>query len=193
MDDNSLIKLYVKGNESALAVLIARHKRPLYWHIYELVKDKELTEDFFQDTFIKVIQSLKSANYSEEGKFLPWVKCIARNLVMDHFRKSKQMRFVPEIVGEDGEKLDIFSRIDVKDENRTPQERKHIRREMRKLIRQLPYEQREVLILRTYYDFSFKEVAEMTNTTINTCLGRMRYALLNIKKLMKEQATEISV
>jgi RNA polymerase sigma factor (sigma-70 family) len=172
MDDNRLVKLYIKGNEGALPVLIARHKQRVYSHIYLLVRNRDLTEDFFQDTFFKVIQSLKSGHYYEDGKFLAWVLRIAHNLVIDHFRKAKKMPLIPNIVNDEGEEVDIFSILK---------------------IEELPYEQKEVLIMRTYYDMSFKEIAETTNSSINTSLGRMRYALLNIKKMMEERRVEITI
>jgi len=193
MDDNRLVKLYIKGNEDALPVLITRHKQRVYSHIYLLVRNRDLTEDFFQDTFFKVIESLKSGKYYEDGKFLAWVLRIAHNLVIDHFRKAKKMPLMPNVTNEDGEEVDIFSILKIEDDSRAPEERRHIKKVMRSLIEELPYEQKEVLIMRTYYDMSFKEIAEMTNSSINTSLGRMRYALINIKKMMEDRRVEITV
>ena len=193
MDDNRLVKLYIKGNEGALSVLITRHKQRVYSHIYLLVRNRDLTEDFFQDTFFKVIESLKSGKYYEDGKFLAWVLRIAHNLVIDHFRKAKKMPLMPNVINEDGEEVDIFSILKIEDDSRAPEERQHIKKIMRSLIEELPYEQKEVLIMRTYYDMSFKEIAEMTNSSINTSLGRMRYALINIKKMMEDRRVEITV
>ncbi len=193
MDDNRLVKLYIKGNEGALSVLITRHKQRVYSHIYLLVRNRDLTEDFFQDTFFKVIQSLKSGHYYEDGKFLAWVLRIAHNLVIDHFRKAKKMPLMPNVINEEGEEVDIFSILKIEDDSRQPEERQHIKKVMRSLIEELPYEQKEVLIMRTYYDMSFKEIAEMTNSSINTSLGRMRYALINIKKMMEDRRVEIAV
>lgn len=193
MDDNRLVKLYVKGNEDALALLIARHKQRVYSHIYLLVRNRELTEDFFQDTFFKVIQSLKSGHYYEDGKFVAWVLRIAHNLVIDHFRKAKKMPQIPNVVNEEGEEVDIFSILKIEEEGRSAEERQHIKKVMRTLIEELPFEQKEVLVMRTYYDMSFKEIAEVTNTSINTSLGRMRYALINLKKLMDDRRVEITV
>jgi RNA polymerase sigma-70 factor (ECF subfamily) len=193
MDDNRLVKLYIKGNEDALAELIRRHKQRVYSHIYLLVRNRELAEDFFQDTFFKVIQSLKSGNYYEDGKFLAWVLRIAHNLVIDHFRRTKKMPSVPNVVTEDGEEVDLFSILKIEDDSRTPEEKQHIKKTIRGLIDELPYEQKEVLIMRTYYDMSFKEIAEVTNSSINTCLGRMRYALINLKKMMEDRRVEIAV
>ncbi|HWY37879.1 MAG TPA: sigma-70 family RNA polymerase sigma factor [Bacteroidia bacterium] len=193
MDDNRLVKLYVKGNEDALAMLVSRHKQRVYSHIYLLVRNRELTEDFFQDTFFKVIQSLKSGHYYEDGKFLAWVLRIAHNLVIDHFRKAKKMPQVPNVINEEGEEVDIFSILKIDDDSRPIEERQHIKKIIRQLIEELPYEQKEVLIMRTYYDMSFKEIAEVTNSSINTSLGRMRYALLNIKKMMEDKRVEIAI
>jgi len=193
MDDNRLVKLYIKGNEEALGHLITRHKQRVYSHIYLLVRNRDLTEDFFQDTFFKVIQSLKSGHYYEDGKFLAWVLRIAHNLVIDHFRRAKKMPSIPNVINEDGEEVDIFSVLKIEDDSRSPEERTHVKKVMRSLIEELPYEQKEVLIMRTYYDMSFKEIAEVTNSSINTSLGRMRYALINIKKMMEEKRIEITV
>ena len=193
MDDNNLVKLYIKGNEDALRHLVMRHKQRVYSHIYLLVRNRELTEDFFQDTFFKVIQSLKSGQYYEDGKFGAWVIRIAHNLVIDHFRRNKKMPLVPNVVNDDGEEVDIFSVLRIDEEGKSPEEKAHIKRVMRALIEELPHEQREVLIMRTYYDMSFKEIAEVTNSSINTSLGRMRYALINLKKLIEERRVEVTL
>lgn len=193
MDDNKLVKLYVKGNEDALKHLIIRHKQRVYSHIYLLVRNRELTEDFFQDTFFKVIQSLKGGHYYEDGKFGAWVIRIAHNLVIDHFRKNKKMPLIPNVVNEDGEEVDIFSVLRIEEEGKSAEEKKHIKKTMRLLIDELPYEQKEVLIMRTYYDMSFKEIAEATDSSINTALGRMRYALINLKKMLEEKRLEVSL
>lgn len=192
MDDNRLVKLYVKGNEEALKFLIMRHKQRVYSHIYLLVRNRELTEDFFQDTFFKVIQSLKSGHYYEDGKFGAWVIRIAHNLVIDHFRRNKKMPTIPNVVNEDGEEVDIFSVLRIEDDSKSPEEKSYIKKVMRQLIEELPFEQKEVLIMRTYYDMSFKEIAEVTNSSINTSLGRMRYALINLKKMLEERRVEVS-
>lgn len=193
MDDNRLVKLYVKGNEEALKALIMRHKQRVYSHIYLLVRNRELTEDFFQDTFVKVIQSLKGGHYYEDGKFGAWVIRIAHNLVIDHFRRAKKMPLMPNVVNDEGEEVDIFSVLRIEDNGKSPDEKAHIKKVMRALIEELPQEQREVLIMRTYYDMSFKEIAEATNASINTSLGRMRYALINLKKMMEERRVEVTL
>ncbi|HTA61108.1 MAG TPA: sigma-70 family RNA polymerase sigma factor [Bacteroidia bacterium] len=193
LDDNRLVNLYVKGNEEALAILIKRHKQKVYSCIYLLVRNRTLTEDFFQDTFVKVIQSLKSGNYYEDGKFGAWLQRIARNLVIDYFRKNKKMQTVPNVVNEDGEEVDIFSILKIESDDRTAEEKMFIKKTMRSLIEELPYEQKEVVIMRAYYDMSFKEISDMTSVSINTALGRMRYSLINLKKMMEERQIEIAL
>jgi RNA polymerase sigma factor (sigma-70 family) len=191
LDDNRLVSLYVKGNEKALEILIKRHKQKVYSCIYLLVRNRTLTEDFFQDTFVKVIQSLKSGNYYEDGKFGAWLLRIARNLVIDYFRKNKKMKTISNIVNEEGEEVDIFSILRIEDEGKSAEEKIEIKTTMRALIDELPYEQKEVVIMRTYYDMSFKEISDMTNVSINTALGRMRYSLINLKKIMEEKEIEM--
>jgi len=193
LDDNRLVSLYIKGNEEALAILIKRHKQKVYSCIYLLVRDRTLTEDFFQDTFVKVIQSLKGGNYYEDGKFGAWLQRIAKNLVIDYFRKNKKMKTIPNVVNEDGEEVDIFSILRIEDDSRSAEEKMHIKKTMRSLIDELPYEQKEVVIMRAYYDMSFKEISDMTNVSINTALGRMRYSLINLKKMMEDKQIEIMI
>ncbi len=193
LDDNRLVNLYIKGNEEALAILIKRHKQKVYSCIYLLVRNRTLTEDFFQDTFVKVIQSLKGGNYYEDGKFSAWLLRIARNLVIDYFRKNKKMQTVPNVVNEDGEEVDIFSILKIESYDRSAEEKMYIKKTMRSLIEELPYEQKEVVIMRAYYDMSFKEISDMTNVSINTALGRMRYSLINLKKMMEERQIEIAL
>lgn len=182
ISDDELIQQYVLGNEMCLKMLINRHKSRIFTSIYLLVKDQYLAEDIFQDTFVKVINTLKKGNYQEEGKFLPWVMRIARNLVIDHFRKVNKLPVIS-----DSEGNDIFSYLCIADENREDEiirEQSHSR--VRQLIQQLPEEQKEVLILRHYANLSFKEIAELTGVSINTALGRMRYALTNMRKLIEK-------
>lgn len=183
VSDQELIDLYVSGHEVALEELLKRHKSKIYTSIYLLVKDRDLSEDIFQDTFIKVINTLRSGKYNEEGKFLPWVMRIAHNLVIDHFRREKRS---PLLANND--EFDIFDTIQVFDENaedRILKEQSHA--ELRRLIQLLPEEQREVLIMRHFGDMSFKEIADFTDVSINTALGRMRYALNNLRKMMVEK------
>ncbi|CAN5428231.1 sigma-70 family RNA polymerase sigma factor [soil metagenome] len=188
LQDHELVDLYIKGNESCLEELIARHKKRVFSYVMMVVRDRHLAEDIFQDTFIKVIQTLKRGCYNDEGKFLPWVLRIAHNLVIDHFRRVKRMPLVDA-----GEDFDIFSVLTLRQGNAEDKiVRKQIRSDVRKAIEKLPHEQREVLIMRHYLDMSFKEIADTTNCSINTALGRMRYALINLKKSLEHQHIALS-
>ena len=180
IDDSVLVSDYIKGKESALSILINKHQQRLFSFIYSKVQDRAVTEDIFQDTFIKVIRTLKKGNYNEQGKFLPWVMRIAHNLVIDYFRKSNRM---PAFKNTD--EFDIFSVLgdgNLNVEKKIIQEQIH--NDVRELVKELPDEQREVLVMRIYKDMSFKEISENTGVSINTALGRMRYALINMRKLI---------
>tara|TARA_B110000908_G_scaffold45002_1_gene54786 strand:- start:1831 stop:2418 length:588 start_codon:yes stop_codon:yes gene_type:complete len=180
--DSTLVSDFINGNESSLEELIKRHKQRLYSFIYSKVLNRDIAEDVFQDTFIKVIRTLKKGNYNEEGKFLPWVMRIAHNLVIDHFRKTNRM---PTFKNTD--EFDIFSVIgdgNLNAEKRMIQDQ--IYTDVRELIEELPEEQKEVLMMRMYRDMSFKEISENTGVSINTALGRMRYALMNMRKLIEK-------
>jgi RNA polymerase sigma factor (sigma-70 family) len=180
--DSSLIKGYIEGNEAFLGILIKRHQQRLYSFIYSKIKDKDLTEDIFQDTFIKVIKTLKKGNYNEEGKFLPWVMRISHNLVIDYFRKNNRM---PKFKNTDD--FNIFSVLGDNSLNAEKQLiQDQIYDDVRELINGLPDEQKEVLVMRMYKDMSFKEISENTGVSINTALGRMRYALINMRKLIEK-------
>jgi RNA polymerase sigma factor (sigma-70 family) len=180
--DQELVKLYLKGNESVLEELLNRYKSKIYTSIYLLVKDQYLAEDIFQDAFIKVINTLRSGRYNEEGKFLPWVMRIAHNLVIDYFRREKR---APVITSADGT-TDILNMLQIHEENAEDKLlREQTHTDLRVLIQLLPDEQKEVLIMRHYADLSFKEIADLTDVSINTALGRMRYALSNLRKMMK--------
>ncbi len=178
--DALLVNAYVNGDESALGELITRHKDRIYRFIYSKVYDRDVTEDIFQDTFVKVINTLKRGAYNEEGKFLPWVMRIAHNLVIDHFRKNNRM---PKF--ENNDDFNIFSVLSdgalnaehslIKDQ---------VQRDVQRLIEELPEDQKEVLVMRMYKDMSFKEISEQTGVSINTALGRMRYALINLRKVI---------
>lgn len=183
LSDNELISLYVNGDESALKTLIQRHEKRVFSYILLSVKNCELAEDIFQDTFIKVINTLRSGNYHEEGKFVQWVMRIANNLKIDYFRKMQRMPAF-ETNGE----FDIFDIIygsepSVEQKMITEQ----LYAEIAEMVKLLPDEQREVLEMRIYQDISFKDIAEMTDVSINTALGRMRYALINLRKILKEK------
>ena len=172
--DNELVKLYMDGNEESLSVLVKRHKRRIYSYIFLITRNKGLTEDIFQETFFKVIQTLKKQHYNEEGKFLPWILRIAKNLIIDHFRKTKKMPSISHIINDEGEEVSVFDMIpdeiiDVNDE----EDAKLLKQQMRLLVKELPADQKEVVIMRTYYDMSFKEIAEITNVSIITSLVRM--------------------
>lgn len=187
-NDQYLINQYLQGNESALELLVENHKKRVFSYIMMLVKDKQLAEDVFQDTFIKVINTLKKGNYNDEGKFLPWVMRIAHNLVIDHFRRNKRMPMVRGGNNEEGDEFDIFSVIPSDDYSAEQNiEKVQIGKSLKKLVDYLPQEQKEVLIMRHYFDMSFKEISEQTNVSINTALGRMRYALINMRKMMEER------
>lgn len=178
--DQELIRLYVSGKEAGLRTLVDRYKSRIYTSIYLLVKDSALAEDIFQDTFIKVINTLKSGRYNEEGKFLPWVIRIAHNLVIDHYRKEKR---APVVANSDG--FDIFDVLHIAEENAESRMiREETHRDLRRMIQLLPDEQKEVLIMRHYGEMSFKDIADVTDVSINTALGRMRYALNNLRKMM---------
>lgn len=192
LSDNELVQLYIGGNEESLSVLLQRHKRKLFSSIIVVVKDQQLAEDIFQDTFVKVIQTLKRGQYNEEGKFLPWIVRIARNLIIDHFRRAKKMPPVPVYVNDEGEEVSVFNSLASPDEKHNT-EFKGMKKDIRNLINKLPDDQREVVLMRIYYDMSFKEISEFTNVSINTALGRMRYALFNLKKMIEEHKLEFAI
>ncbi|TVZ54829.1 RNA polymerase ECF family sigma subunit [Lutibacter sp. Hel_I_33_5] len=180
--DSTLVSDYIRGNEIALEKLIKRHQQRLYSFIYNKVHDRNITEDIFQDTFIKVIRTLKKGNYNEEGKFLPWVMRISQNLIIDFFRKSNRM---PTFKNTD--EFDIFS---VLGDGELNAEKKMVKEQIlsdvRDLVEELPEEQKEVLKMRMYKDMSFNEISENTGVSINTALGRMRYALINLRKIIEK-------
>lgn len=187
LTDHELVKSYIKGDLNALNDLIQRHKKKVYTSILILLKDQYLAEDIFQETFIKVIDSLNSGSYKEEGKFLPWVLRISHNLCIDYFRKVKRK---PVIV--DAEGNDILESIGFADQNvEDALIKEQSAQSIQSLVKLLPEEQREVLVLRYYADLSFKEISEMTNVSINTALGRMRYALINLRKMIDTQKVQL--
>lgn len=178
--DALLVKNYVDGNENALATLIKRHESKIYGFIYSKIADRDISNDIFQDTFIKVIKTLKSNSYNEEGKFLPWVMRISHNLIVDHFRKTKKMPMYRET-----EEFSIFSIMS--DDALTVENKMivdQVEVDLKRLIEELPADQKEVLVMRMYQDMSFKEISELTGVSINTALGRMRYALMNLRKII---------
>ena len=182
LPDAVLVKNYLSGDESALASLIERHQSKIFGFIYSKVNDRDLSDDIFQDTFIKVIKTLKSQSYNEEGKFLPWVMRIAHNLVVDHFRKAKKMPYQRET-----EEYSIFNYMTDNSLNIEGQIiSEQVESDLAKLLDELPADQKEVLVMRMYQDLSFKEIADLTGVSINTALGRMRYALLNLRKIIEK-------
>jgi RNA polymerase sigma-70 factor (ECF subfamily) len=178
--DAVLVKNYVQGCEQSLEILIGRHKQKIYSFIYSKVFDRDITEDIFQDTFIKVIRTLKLRKYNEEGKFLPWVMRIAHNLVIDHFRKNSRM---PKF--DNTNEFNIFSVLSDASLNAEKQMiKEQVESDVRRLIDELPEDQKQVLVMRMYNEMSFKEISEKTGVSINTALGRMRYALINLRKVI---------
>ncbi len=189
IEDSVLIKRYINGDERALSTLVNRHNSRISGFIYSKVNNRNITEDIFQDTFIKVIRTLKRGTYSEEGKFLPWVMRIAHNLIIDHFRKTSRM---PMFDGSDT--FNIFS---VVSDDRLDIEKQLIKNQINAdlglLIEELPKDQREVLLMRIYKDMSFKEISEITGVSINTALGRMRYALINLRKIIDKHNIALTI
>ena len=180
LPDALLVKKYVEGDENALTVLINRHQSKIFGFIYSKISDRDISNDIFQDTFVKVIRTLKSKSYNEEGKFLPWVMRIAHNLIIDHYRKNKKMPMFRET-----EEFSIFSIMT--DDSLTIENKiilDQVEMDLKKLIEELPADQKEVLVMRMYQDMSFKEISEITGVSINTALGRMRYALMNMRKVI---------
>jgi len=182
ISDATLISSYINGDESSLEVLVKRHKQRIYSFIYSKVYNRDIAEDVFQDTFIKVIRTLKRGKYNEEGKFLPWVMRIAHNLVIDHFRKTNRM---PKF--QNSGEFSIFSVLSDSSLNAEKALIKdQVESDVRRLIEELPADQKEVLVMRMYQDMSFKEISERTGVSINTALGRMRYALINMRKVIEK-------
>lgn len=180
--DALLVKNYIAGDENALSILIKKHQSKIYGFIYSKMPDRDVADDIFQDTFIKVIKTLKTNSYNEEGKFLPWVMRISHNLIVDHFRKNKKMPMLRET-----EEFSIFSILtdsSLNAEGRIITD--VIEKDLQKIILGLPDDQKEVLMMRIYQDLSFNEIAELTGVSINTALGRMRYALMNLRKIIEK-------
>lgn len=183
LTDPQLIHIYLEGDADALSILVDRHKDKIFTSIYLLVKDKFLAEDIFQDTFIKVIDTINSGRYNEEGKFLPWVMRIAHNLCIDHFRKVKRTPTIK--TSGDHDIFEVLNFSEAGMEEKMIQGQSHER--VRKMLDMLPEDQKEVIVMRHFADLSFKEIATLTNCSINTALGRMRYGLINLRKMMVEK------
>ena len=184
LDDRELITLYIGGDEKAFEVLLMRHKEKIYRFIYLKVRDRELADDIFQEAFVKIINTLKMGTYNEEGKFLPWAMRISHNLVIDHFRKTSKVKMISE-TSSSREDFNIFSVLSQSDKNVEQSiTYDELENQMVNLIEFLPASQREILKMRIFQDMSFKDIAESEEISINTALGRMRYALINLRKLI---------
>ena len=187
--DQELVRLYIQGDEGAFETIVNRYQEQVFSKILFIVRDQEVANDLFQDTFIKVIHTLKSGKYQEEGKFLPWVLRIAHNLAIDHFRKARK---IPVVRSTD--EFDVFAGIADGDHDvGTAMMHSEIERDVRMLIERLPEEQREVVLMRIEEDLCFREIAERTGVSINTALGRMRYALINLRKLVEQHRMRLTV
>jgi len=183
LSDHELVNIFIAGNTNGLEALVLRHKDKLYTSILFLVKDKYLAEDIFQDVFIRVIDTVRGGRYTEEGKFLPWAMRIAHNLCVDHFRKVKRTPTIK--TGDDQDIFEVLNFTEESAEDKMMKKQSHNR--VRDMLDKLPEDQREVIILRHYADMSFKEIATVTNCSINTALGRMRYGLINLRKMMVQK------
>jgi RNA polymerase sigma-70 factor (ECF subfamily) len=190
ISDYELIQRFIKGEQSCFEQLIHRHKNKVFTYISLYIRDQALAEDLFQDTFMKVIQSVKAGKYQDNGKFISWVMRIAHNLIIDHFRRIKQMN----TISNDDYESDLFNSKKFADSTiEDDMIKKQIQKDVRTMISLLPEDQREVVILRHYSGLSFKEIAEITEVSINTALGRMRYALINMRKIMEEKKISLTL
>jgi RNA polymerase sigma factor (sigma-70 family) len=183
LTDQQLVHLYVDGDADALSTLVMRYKEKIFTSIYLLVKDRYLAEDIFQEVFIKVIDTLRAGKYTDEGKFLPWAMRIAHNMCVDHFRKVKRTPTIK--TSDDKDIFEVLNFFEPGADQKLMATQSHDR--VRRLVDMLPEDQREVIILRHYADLSFKEISDLTNCSINTALGRMRYGLINLRKMMTEK------
>ena len=187
--DDQLVAAYAKGNNEAFDALLQRHQSRVYNYIFQMVKDRDLADDIFQETFVKAITTIRQGRYTETGKFSAWINRIARNLVIDFFRQEK----AEAAVSSDDENFDVLNRKELSED--TVEDLmidNQIRADLRRLIKHLPPTQRQVLVMRYYRNLSFKEIAEATGVSINTALGRMRYALLNIRRIANENAIALT-
>lgn len=188
--DYELITSYIIGDNRSMELLILRHKSKVYSYISLYIRSRDLADDIFQDTFMKVVQSIRAGRYQDDGRFLSWVMRISHNLIIDHFRREKQLGLVLN----DDYESDLFNSKRLSDDNvEDVMVRRQVLRDVRRLISDLPEDQREVVIMRHYAGMSFKEIADMTGVSINTALGRMRYALINMRKTMSEKNITLSV
>lgn len=186
MEDRDLISLYIQGDENAFKALLMRHKNKIYRFIHMKLNDRDLSEDIFQETFIKIINTIKLGNYNEEGKFLPWAMRIAHNLVIDHFRRTNKISFVSESTSLKAD-YNIFNTLKFEDDNVEEKITKtELETQMVDLVEYLPEMQRDILKMRLFQDLSFQDIADKEKISINTALGRMRYALINLRKLIEK-------
>ncbi|MEY3198759.1 MAG: hypothetical protein RJA13_717 [Bacteroidota bacterium] len=193
LDDRDLITEYIGGNEKAFEVLLARHKDKIYRFIYMKLRNQELANDVFQETFVKIIKTLKVGSYNEEGKFLPWAMRIAHNLVIDHFRKASKVRMISES-SSNYDDFNIFSTLSQTDKNKEQSmSHEELEKQMVELIDYLPETQRAILKMRIFQDMSFKDIAESEDISINTALGRMRYALINLRKMIDKHQLVVNL
>ena len=190
MTDEELVVCYAQGNNAAFDTLLGRYKSSVYSYIYYIVQDKELAEDIFQETFVKVIVTIKQGGYTENGKFKAWIMRIAHNLVIDSFRQERS----ENTISNDEVEVDLFNNRDLCEETiEDSLVRRQVLSDVRKLVKHLPDNQREVLEMRYYQDLSFKQIADLTGVSINTALGRMRYAILNMRRMAEENHIELSL
>ena len=193
MDDHQLVTAYLAGNHKAFETLLLRHKNKMYRFIYLKIKSQELAEDIFQETFVKIINTLQLGNYNEEGKFLPWAMRIAHNLVIDHFRKTSKVRMISESSSKN-EDFSIFSVLSSGDDDTLKcMSKLELENQMVELIDYLPSSQKEIIRMRIFQDLSFKDIAEMEGISINTALGRMRYALMNLRKMIDKHNIVVDI
>lgn len=186
IDDRELVSAYINGDEKAFEALLMRHKDKIYRFINMKVRDSALAQDIFQDAFIKIVNTLKAGNYNEEGKFLPWAMRIAHNLVIDHFRKTNKVKIISESSSQRDD-FNVFHTIKLEDENIQEEiTREELESQMVNLVEYLPESQRDILRMRIFKEMSFKDIAELEDISINTALGRMRYALINLRKMIEE-------
>lgn len=194
VDEKILVREYLEGNEAAFEKLLRKNQGKVFGYIMKMVRDEELANDIFQDTFMKVIRTLKSGKYNEEGKFLPWVLRIAHNLIIDHFRKDKKMPIAGRGNGNDEDEFDIFSILKIHDANIEDEIiYMQILNDVKELVEHLPEDQQEIIKMRIFMGMSFKDIAERTDVSINTALGRMRYALINLRKLVKDKNLNLTL
>ncbi len=185
-EDQELVALYIRGNEQAFEVLLMRHKNKIYNYVFSKIRDHAVAQDIFQDAFMKIVRTLKKGSYNEEGKFLPWAMRISHNLVIDHFRRTSKVKMVSETSSK-SEDFNIFSILKLEDENiEDVITREELEVQMVELVQHLPKTQKEILEMRIFQGMSFKDIAEQEDISINTALGRMRYALINIRKMIEK-------